>query len=127
MVVGKEKTFIYFRWCLFRFQIERTSGAFFIPDGNFQAPVDAGVLLTASFQCPRDLYTASVVLDYAGGTVIQCATGSGYQQGVGSLIRQPSTLQVYNAGIVVVYVVAFMVAVVIGFATAGKPRGGVLD
>lgn len=97
-------------------------------DGNWAAPVDSGVLLTASFQCPRDLYTASVVLDSFGGrTHIQCATGSGYQQGVGSLTRQPSMLQLYNVGLVVLYVVAFLCACAVGFYTAGKPRGGVLD
>jgi hypothetical protein len=96
-------------------------------DGNLAVPVDSGVLLTASFQCPRDLYTANVRLDSVGGTIIQCATGSGYQQGVGSLTRQPSTLQLYNVGLVVLYVVAFLCSCAVGFYTAGKPRGGILD
>ncbi|MCA3080230.1 MAG: hypothetical protein ING71_15740 [Rhodocyclaceae bacterium] len=95
--------------------------------GSWVQPVDSGVLLTASFSCPRDLYMAQARMNQSSLVDIQCATGAGVVWGVGTLTRQPSALQLFNVGLVVLYVVVFVISVVVGFSAAGKPRGGVLD
>lgn len=95
--------------------------------GNWVQPAEAGVLLTASFSCPRDLYMAQARFNQSSLVDIQCATGAGVVWGVGTLTRQPSAMQVLNLGLVVLYVVVFVISVAVGFSAAGKPRGGVLD